>query len=56
VPATIKGSVHKHADEVGAWFGTVALQVNARQESEISLQEIEKKLAKGRAVGYGPDK
>lgn len=32
VPTVIKGTVNKHADEVGNWFGTVAAQVNARTE------------------------
>ena len=34
VPTVIKGSVNKHAEEVGAWFGTVAAQINARTEGD----------------------
>ena len=54
--AVLKGALHTHASKVAAFLGSVALTIQARHEDDVTLETIEKALAKGRATGYGHDK
>jgi len=53
VPTVIKGTINTHIDEVSKFIKGFHIQINARNESDLTEDIIRDKITKSAATGYG---
>eukprot|EP00033_Pygsuia_biforma_P001022 GCRY01001167.1.p1 GENE.GCRY01001167.1~~GCRY01001167.1.p1 ORF type:complete len:192 (+),score=45.62 GCRY01001167.1:798-1373(+) len=52
VPTIRKGLLNSHAYEVGKWFKSYHLQINARNEEDLEEDVVDEKLRRGAGASY----